>query len=308
MKPVEIICRGRCVPVTEEELSDVRAGGFGWLAYCQQRLDKGHDKTMAYFATFPRYAEAIAARMQSRKDSAMKFQPTEAQKKAARNTFVAMAVVETIRPIVEGYQKAILAEGQWRIQPKYAATLGNEVILDPSDTYLMATEDFVKYRVACNSAREAAGLHVPNEEWCPLLLAQHVLVKAQRALLEAMEPVTNLSPDRLLNAGLETYKEGVELTLRLLGQFVESEDVRKFIRCEESNLGVLHSLGAHFGAYDHAKGGVEAILGSDALEQVAKYPADFRVEPVASHRSRTQESAGSQARSERTSSVDSPAP
>lgn len=58
---IEIISKGRCVPVSEGELSDVRTIGCGWFAYEQQRLDKSHAATLQYFAQYPTYAARISA-------------------------------------------------------------------------------------------------------------------------------------------------------------------------------------------------------------------------------------------------------
>ena len=37
---VQIISCGKCTEVSDSELADVRRIGFGWFAYCQQRLDR----------------------------------------------------------------------------------------------------------------------------------------------------------------------------------------------------------------------------------------------------------------------------
>lgn len=57
---------------------------------------------------------------------------------------------------------------------------------------------------------------------------------------------------------------------------------KRFIRCEESILGLLSSLGAEFDfkAYDHGKGGVDATVNLTALARIAEYPADFQVEDI----------------------------
>lgn len=211
-----------------------------------------------------------------------KFVPTDDMKVAARNLFVAMAVVTAIRPVVVDYQRAILAEGQWRIRPKYAGKLGERVILDPKEAFLMSDENFAIYDAACNRARGLAGLYVAGAEFCPLLVAEHEVVKAEQRLIDAMRPVTHITHDKLMCSGLDKYREYVDLTLRLLAPFVDGDDARRFVRCEESNLPMLRSLGAHCGTYDHVKGGVLTLLSSDALEKIALYPADFPMAPVVS--------------------------
>lgn len=160
------------------------------------------------------------ARARQSQDSARTFAPSPDMISAAEDVFKAMAYVGTIRPIVVKYQTEILQQGQWRIRPKYADRLGDKVILDPEDSYLMSEEDLAVYIDRCKVARNQAGLRVDHDGQCPLLVAETLLGKAKRALLDVMEPVTRLPADRLLNAGMDKYNSGVELTLQLLAPFV----------------------------------------------------------------------------------------
>jgi hypothetical protein len=45
-----------------------------------------------------------------------KFTPTPTMIEAAEATFMAMAAVQTIEPVVTAYRTKILADGQWRIR------------------------------------------------------------------------------------------------------------------------------------------------------------------------------------------------
>lgn len=62
----------------------------------------------------------------------------------------------------------------------------------------------------------------------------------------------------------------------------EQAPEKKFVRCDESILGVLASLGAEFdfNAYDHDKGGIEAVVNLTARARLAEYSADFQVEDL----------------------------
>lgn len=151
-----------------------------------------------------------------------KFVPTAEMIAAAESVFMAMAMVETIRPIVVGYQTAILAEGQWHIKPEFASRLGDEVILDPKHSYLMSEEDFAVYLAQCKIARDKAKLHVDHDENCPLLVAEHLLIQAEHALIDAMSGVTKIAKDGLLSVGMGEYKQYIDLTLRLLAPFVKN--------------------------------------------------------------------------------------
>jgi hypothetical protein len=45
------------------------------------------------------------------------FQPTAPMIQAAEDLFLAMAFEQSVRPIVEGYQRKILAERTWHVAP-----------------------------------------------------------------------------------------------------------------------------------------------------------------------------------------------
>ena len=71
--------------------------------------------------------------------------------------FLAMAFEATIRPIVDGYHRRILADMQPRIARKWVE-MGekDEVILDPKHDYLMNDTDFAEYIRRANIEREMA--------------------------------------------------------------------------------------------------------------------------------------------------------
>lgn len=152
-----------------------------------------------------------------------KFAPTANMVAVAEAVFKAMAYVDTIRPIVMKYQTEILQQGQWHICPKFGDRFGDKVILEPKYSYLMSKEDLAVFIDRCKVARNQAGLHVEHDDQCPLLVAEHLLIRAKRALLDVMEPVTRLQADRLLNAGLDKFESCVEMSLQLLAPFVNSK-------------------------------------------------------------------------------------
>ena len=140
---------------------------------------------------------------------------------AATCVFMCMAAVQTIRPIVEGYQKEILARHQFKVRDEFAYRRGEEVILDPKLSYLMPDEDFAIYDAECKAARDAAKLHVENDDFCPLLVAEHELTKAQRLLVDAVEPITGIDHHKLM-CNFTMYPEYIDLTLRLLAPYVKN--------------------------------------------------------------------------------------
>lgn len=148
------------------------------------------------------------------------FKPTADMVKAAKNVVACMAIVETIRPIVEGYKRKILANMRSRKADKFRDVESiPEIILEPKDAWKMGDKDFKFYLSECNKDRVKAGLHVDDPEFCPLLVAENMLRKAKSVLIDAMEPITKIKADSIYNP--EHSEQLVELTLRLLAPFVK---------------------------------------------------------------------------------------
>lgn len=152
---------------------------------------------------------------------------TEDMKQAAKTVFKTMAFTQTIRPIVRAYQLKIIDEMKPQVNERDAKNyrLGFKIITDPKDTYLMNNEDFQVYLKRCNEERIKAKLHVDNEEFCPLLVAEDLQRQAERAFIETMEPITHLTPDKVLCSknGLENYRKLIDLSLRLLAPYVDNK-------------------------------------------------------------------------------------
>ncbi len=49
MRDIEVISKGRAVPVSESEIEDLRrkCGAHGWYRYCQLRLTMSHAEALA---------------------------------------------------------------------------------------------------------------------------------------------------------------------------------------------------------------------------------------------------------------------
>lgn len=153
-----------------------------------------------------------------------KFQPTPTMVNAAQTVFTTMAFLQTIQPVVVQYQTEILARGQYRIRPEFSERLGDEVILDPKQAYLMSDKDFVEYDAQCKLERDLAKLLVDKPEQCPLLVAEDLQRRAEHQLIKAMEPsIIGVDVDKLLSLGQSRYRNFIELTLKLLAPFVKNE-------------------------------------------------------------------------------------
>ena len=143
-----------------------------------------------------------------------------------RAVFTAMAFVETIRPVVEGYQREILNMMQAHIAPKNIIRgRQDEIILDPENTYLMEEKDFTEYIDECHIAAQKHGFTVPEKGYCPLLIAKHNLTKAKHLLIETMEPITSIKIDDLFHHGLTDYENYIELTLKMIASMATEKEL-----------------------------------------------------------------------------------
>jgi hypothetical protein len=147
-----------------------------------------------------------------------KFNPSEEMVESARTVFAAMAMVETIKPIVQGYQRTVLEKHQFHIAKVWIKKgMQDRIILKAEDTYLMADADFLVYLSECD--REASGLKIDKSGFCPLLVAESLQSDAEYELIRSMENITHLSPSALYG---ENRKKFLDLTLRLLAPFVKT--------------------------------------------------------------------------------------
>lgn len=149
---------------------------------------------------------------------------------AAENLFVAMAFEQTVRPIVEGYQRKVLAERTWRCASEYLERANRRASNEPVEPHVtdiklawtMEQADFAVYIGRCNEERIAAGLVVESEAHCPLLVAEDTTRKAKYSLCDAMASVTKIPADAAIRLKRDDYERMIDLSLRLLAPFVEN--------------------------------------------------------------------------------------
>lgn len=153
------------------------------------------------------------------------FKPNAAQIDAAEAVLLAMAFLETVRPVVLGYQRRILEAHQFHLDPMWVDEyqMEDEVILEPDHAYLLSKEDSAVYYSEQKQARDAAGLKVERDDFCPLLVAENMLLSSQHALIVAMEPVTGITLDKIFCAPhcLDRLREYNDLLVRLMSNFVD---------------------------------------------------------------------------------------
>lgn len=160
------------------------------------------------------------------------WKPTAEMVRAAENCFAAMAFTETIRPIVGGYQRRILAEMQAPLAEEWKRRniAGDEpIILDPAHTYLMESNDFQAYLARCREEQAKAGLYTDSPEYCPLLVAENLQMDAEHAMIDVMVPVTGITREKIFGSAhsLKNLKKLIDLSLRLMVQFCDTKKTMK---------------------------------------------------------------------------------
>lgn len=153
--------------------------------------------------------------------------------RAAELTMASMAMRQCIADVVIPYQKEVLAEGQWRVNPEYVkgGSFGDRcfeedtVLLDPKRAWLMSSEDHAKYHAQVEIRRVKAGLKVTREGNCPLLEAEANQRDAEKLLIDSAQPFTGISDDQLL-MNFSSRAPYIDLMLRMAAPKVrESKNI-----------------------------------------------------------------------------------
>ena len=149
------------------------------------------------------------------------FKPTEEQIRAAENVLVAMTHEQTVRPVVEQYEQAILEKHQFPAASKWV-DMGIEprVILDRKMTYLLSEADSAIFFRECDEARSTAKLTITREGNCPLCEAEHLRIQAENAFIQVMSTLPGLGAFSKGVMTLEQRARAIDLMLRLLAAFV----------------------------------------------------------------------------------------
>jgi hypothetical protein len=166
------------------------------------------------------------------KEQMKNFKPTPEMIRAAENCFAAMAFTETIRPIVEAYQKRILEEMQAPLAKEWQErklAQDEPIILDIRHTYLMEDCDFQTYLARTREEQAKAGLHTDSPDHCPLLVAESLQMEAEHCLIDAMVPVTGITRDMIFQSAhsLENLKKFLDINLRFMAGFCDTKGTMK---------------------------------------------------------------------------------
>jgi hypothetical protein len=160
------------------------------------------------------------------------WKPSPEQKMAAEVTFLAMAVTETIRPVVVGYQSKILELHKFKFKKKeerdyFFKKTGKDYCTDSEHTYLISDKDFKVYLDECEDERKKAKLsiapHKDGEGYCPLLMAEEDQRQAEHILMDCFEPLTGINRSNLWK--LEWIHKYKELLLGLMAPHINKEEI-----------------------------------------------------------------------------------
>jgi hypothetical protein len=143
---------------------------------------------------------------------------------AVRAYLQARAKAETLKPIVQAIQTALLDALDICYDPKWSESerLGNLVgrITNPDHLYLMGEANAARYYPALDAAYRQAGFNLPKDH-CPYLVASNEQLKAENALLDtavSFHGFKQLSSARLYG---ELREKTLETTLRYAVQFIK---------------------------------------------------------------------------------------
>ena len=150
-------------------------------------------------------------------NAAPTFRPTSEMIHAAKVVIMAKAWVETIRPIVEAYQTAIMI----KIGAVNEET--GEAITDMDKSYLMSDEQCNTLWSKLEEAQEASGLKVMKKGNCPLLEAKQLTRDAERTLCNTMAPLTGTTYETIITSrdSTKNLNEYIDLTLQLLTRYIK---------------------------------------------------------------------------------------
>lgn len=157
------------------------------------------------------------------------WRPSEEQRKAAELVFLQKAAVETIRPIVTRYQREILARNRFHIA-KHWVEMGDEdkIILDPKEDYMLEDSDFQVYLAECRVEQKKTGLFTESPDFCPLLVAENLLIQAEHVLIDSFEILTGVKGADLWK--LDHRKRYLDLLLSMMAQYMDKDKILKSVR------------------------------------------------------------------------------
>jgi len=148
------------------------------------------------------------------KQEMKEFKPSIEMIKTAQEVFLNMANVEVIKPSVERIQENVLKKHQFKEKKT------NKIVLNDMSSYLLNENDFKVYLDECRKEEIKIKLIDENfnKDFCPLLVANDNLIKAENKLINLMGKPFNIQANNLYKT--EHRKKFLDLSLNYLVQFI----------------------------------------------------------------------------------------
>jgi hypothetical protein len=119
---------------------------------------------------------------------------------------LAQAHAELMRAKCDKIQRRLLGEREYKTSEQWLPHIPVGRVTDPSLTYLLADEDSVVYLAALDAAYREAGYTDLEPGHCPALIAERLLMLAQRTLFEcAKEFFPEIQADHLYGEHRQKY-------------------------------------------------------------------------------------------------------
>lgn len=169
------------------------------------RLQRGHFQKEHMKSSIPTEEGACASPASSMLtiESLEAMANAEEMVAAANAVAFCMADVALKTPIVENYQRRLLATGCWRMAKDFVDP-GDEspVILDPKLSYLLEEADAQAYLAQCAVQAAAAGLATRIPGNCPRTESEHQLNVLERHLMRLAQKYTGIDSASLYEPAL----------------------------------------------------------------------------------------------------------
>ena len=155
---------------------------------------------------------------------AKNFKPSVEMIKTAQEVFLNMANIEVIKPEVEKIQNKVL--NKYKFKSKKRKGEKQTIVLTENKSYLLKDCDFKVYINECRKEEIKIKLIDKsfNKDFCPLLVAEHNLNKAENKLInvvckELKNKLNGITAEQI-NRSLNHRKKFIELNLSYLSQFI----------------------------------------------------------------------------------------
>lgn len=127
----------------------------------------------------------------------------------------AQAMAEVLREKVNAIKQEVLNADEYVKPEGYGEDA--ERITDPKYDWLMSDEAFARYNaiVDARCRAEIPGAADLDEGFCPALVAENNLVKAEHALIKATAPLFDVTPEQI-NLDMKVRAEWIKTSLGLI--------------------------------------------------------------------------------------------